>query len=123
MAPAPWCLRFHSRSSVSVFTGADGPSKASHRLKSRFIPYLKTEEQFASFPFPPLGPPQTGQDSTFFWGSSSRALGRSAGSTTVAPFALRISVTSARSIGGGGFILLGIPIRAPFKLSDFRNRV
>ena len=37
--------RFHRR--------ADGPSETSHRLKSRFIPYLKTIEQSASLPLAP----------------------------------------------------------------------
>ena len=34
---------FHSRSSVSDFTGAAAPSDASHALKSRFMPYLNDD--------------------------------------------------------------------------------
>src|SRR2546426_799765 len=45
IAPPLVCAMFHCRSSVSVFTGADGPSVASHLLKSRFIPYLSATEQ------------------------------------------------------------------------------
>ena len=52
------CVMFHCRSSVSVFTGADGPRLFSHRLKSRFIPYLKFTEQFASLPFACSAPEQ-----------------------------------------------------------------
>jgi len=40
-----WAL-LNARSSVSDFTGAEGPSVASHLLKSRFMPYLSTVEPF-----------------------------------------------------------------------------
>ena len=48
--PAASCARFQARSSSSVFTGAEAPSDASHALKSRFMPYLKTIEQSSSRP-------------------------------------------------------------------------
>src|SRR5688500_8545114 len=37
-----------ARSSASVFTGAADPNDASHALKSRFMPYHNTDEQFSS---------------------------------------------------------------------------
>ena len=42
------CAVLNARSSASVFTGAAGPSEASHALKSRFMPYHSTDEQFGS---------------------------------------------------------------------------
>ena len=50
IAPRDTCAVLQLRKSVSVFNGAAGPSDASHALKSRFIPYLNTIEQFASLP-------------------------------------------------------------------------
>ena len=58
IAPALACARFQSRCSFSVLTGADGPSDASHALKSRFMPYLKLIEQFASLPLACSAPEQ-----------------------------------------------------------------
>ena len=56
--PAFLCAVFQSRSSVSDFTGADGPSDASHLLKSRFMPYLNAIEQSLSPPRALLAPEQ-----------------------------------------------------------------
>ncbi len=47
--PTVWVM-FHSRSSVSDFTGAEAPSVASQALKSRFMPYFRTTEQSLSLP-------------------------------------------------------------------------
>ena len=46
---------FQIRRSVSVLTGVDAPRLASHLLKSRFMPYLKTIEQSLSRPRALLG--------------------------------------------------------------------
>src|SRR6266508_2595510 len=94
-APALVCVRFHWRSSVSVLTGAEGPSVASHLLKSRLMPYLKLTEQSASFPFASLQPEQRFQDRKLFLRSLSTTLGMSAGSTITAPCCLRTSIASA----------------------------
>jgi hypothetical protein len=61
-APAFLCAVFHSRSSVSDATGADGPSDESHALKSRFIPYLNVIEQFSSLPRALAAPEQIGHN-------------------------------------------------------------
>src|SRR5262245_65975658 len=61
IAPAFACAWFHSRSPVSVFAGADGPSDFSQMLKSRFMPYLKLTEQPASFPLACSAPEQKSQ--------------------------------------------------------------
>src|SRR5262245_63316730 len=87
-APACACARFHWRNSVRVFTGAVGPRLASHLLKSRFIPYLKTTEQPASMPFAQPVPRHTCQCTEFWFGSWSTMLGLLAGSTTTTPHAL-----------------------------------
>src|SRR5262245_15831466 len=92
--PARWCLRFHSRSSVSDLTGADGPSVASQWLKSRFIPYLRTIEQFASDPLEFPEPEQMLHWSMFCRKSGSIVLGILAGSITIAPSRLRTSMAS-----------------------------
>ncbi len=95
MAPALWCATFHWRSSVSVFTGAFGPSVASHALKSRFIPYLKTIEQSASLPFALSRPLHTLQRRKLSAAAGATTLGTSAGSTTSAPCARRTAMASA----------------------------
>src|SRR5258708_9874602 len=88
-APAFVCVRFHWRSSVSVLTGADGPSEASHLLKSRFMPYLKETEQSASLPFASLQPEQRFHVRQLFFASLSTMLGMSAASVKMAPLALK----------------------------------
>ena len=88
MAPARWWVMFHSRSAVSVLTGALSPSDLSQRLKSRFIPYLNAIEQSASRPLAWSSPPQGFQLRKLFAGTVSTTLGMSAGSTITAPFAL-----------------------------------
>src|SRR5215510_7717153 len=42
------CALLKARRSASVFTGALPPSEARNVLKSRFIPYHNTDEQFGS---------------------------------------------------------------------------
>ena len=69
IAPALACAVFHSRSSVSVFTGAAAPSDFSQLLKSRFIPYFSTTEQSSSLPFALLAPEQPFQRRKLFFGS------------------------------------------------------
>ena len=103
MAPARWCATFHSRSSVSVFTGAAAPSDASHALKSRFMPYLNTTEQSASLPFALSRPPHVDQSRKFFEASVATTLGMSAGSTMTAPCCFRTSMTSAIIFACAGF--------------------
>src|SRR6266545_4170230 len=78
IAPALVCVRFHWRSSVKVLTGAEGPSDASHLLKSRFMPYLKETEQSASFPFASLQPEQMFHERRLLPASLSTTLGMSA---------------------------------------------
>src|SRR5262249_60484846 len=84
-APADACARFHWRNSVSVFTGAVGPRLASHLLKSRFIPYLKTTEHPASLPFAPPVRRHTCQCRELWVGSCATMLGMSAESTQSGP--------------------------------------
>src|SRR2546430_10681113 len=84
-APALACARFQWRSSVSDFTGAAGPRLASHLLKSRFMPYLKTTEHPASAPFGPSVPRQTSQRRKLRLASFSTTLGMSAGYDITAP--------------------------------------
>src|SRR5260370_26383060 len=98
IAPALRCSVFQVRSSVSDFTGADGPSEPSHWLKSRFIPYLNTTEQSESFPFELLAPPQVFQSRRLLPVSSLTTLGISAGSTITAPRRLRVSMASALTL-------------------------
>ena len=69
IAPALACVVFHSRSSVSDFTGADAPSVFSHALKSRFIPYFSTTEQSSSLPLALFAPEQPFQRRKLFFGS------------------------------------------------------
>ena len=95
IAPAFWWATFHWRSSVSVFTGAFGPSVASHALKSRFIPYLNTIEQSASLPFALSRPLHTFQPRKLSAAAGATTLGMSAGSTISAPCALRTAIASA----------------------------
>src|SRR5438045_3243865 len=92
IAPRFLCSLFQSRSSVSDLTGAFGPSDASHLLKSRFIPYLKTTEQFSSCPFPSDDPEQVFHNKMLFAGSGSTTLGMFAGSTMTAPSLRRTSI-------------------------------
>src|SRR5262249_50063475 len=89
------CAELNVRSSVRVLTGALDPSEASHALNSRFIPYLKTTEQFESLPLRPGAPEQMFQRRKLPAGSGSATLGRSAGSTMTAPSRRRISIASA----------------------------
>src|SRR5713226_6060479 len=98
IAPALRCSVFQVRSSVSDFTGAEGPSEPSHLLKSRFIPYLNTTEQSASFPFELLAPPQVLQSRRLLAVSLLTTLGISAGSTITAPWRLSISTASAMTL-------------------------
>ena len=98
---------FHARSSVSVLTGADAPSVLSQALKSRFMPYLNTTEQFASLPFAPSTPEQMPHFRKFLSASCSTMLGMSAGSTITAPCAL-----STVDRLGHQFGLLGIQAAA-----------
>ncbi len=95
IAPAFACAVFHCRSSVSVFTGAEGPSVFSQRLKSRFIPYLKFTEQLSSLPFACSAPEQKSHAAKLSFGSFAARLGTSAGSTTIAPCAFRMAIASA----------------------------
>ena len=88
------CARFHCRSSVSVLTGADAPRLLSHRLKSRFIPYLKFTEQPWSLPLAWSAPEQKSQAAKFSAGSFAARLGTSAGSTTIAPCAFSTAIAS-----------------------------
>src|SRR5258705_8122358 len=88
------CASFHSRNSVSDFTGASGPSVASQALKSRFIPYLSTLEQFWSLPFPSPDPEQVFHNTKLLAGSLSTTLGISAGSTITAPCLRRTAIAS-----------------------------
>src|SRR5919204_5389524 len=94
MAPAFVWVMFHWRSSVSVLTGADGPSVASHLLKSRFIPYFRITEQSASLPLASFTPEQLFHERKLFFGSLSTTLGMSAGSTTTAPCCFRTAIAS-----------------------------
>ena len=87
--------RLKSRSSVSVLTGALGPSERSHALKSRFMPYLNTTEQALSLALAPTAPEQMFQVRKFLSGSGSTTLGMSAGSTMTAPSRRRTSMASA----------------------------
>ncbi len=89
MAPARWWATFHRRNSASVFTGAAAPSEASHALKSRFMPYLNTTEQSASFPFALSSPPQVDQLRKFDSRSLVITLGMSAGSTMIGSLLLQ----------------------------------
>src|SRR5437660_846702 len=96
-APAFVWVRFHWRSSVKVLTGAEGPSDASHLLKSRFMPYLNVIEQSASLPFASFQPEQVFQERKLLFASLSTMLGMSAGSTRTAPWCLRTAIASAIS--------------------------
>ena len=95
IAPAFWCAVFHAISSFSVFTGAAGPSDASHVLKSRFMPYLKTTEQFSSLPRPSFTPEHGFHSMKLFFGSLSTMLGMSAGSTMIAPCCFSTAIASS----------------------------
>ena len=86
---------FHSRSIVSVLTGTPLPNVASHALKSRFIPYLNTIEQFASSPFALSSPAHGLQFRKFSAESVAVTLGMSAGSTITAPCALSTAIASS----------------------------
>src|SRR5258708_36423013 len=94
MGPAGVWARLKLRNSVNVFTGAVGPSEASHLLKSRFMPYLNTIEQDSSLPFAFSRPEQVFHLSRLFCGSLEITLGISAGSTMTAPLCLRIAMAS-----------------------------
>src|SRR2546430_15500127 len=97
-APALACARFQWRSSVSDFTGAAGPRLASHLLKSRFMPYLKTTEHPASAPFGPSVPRQTSQRRKLRVWSFSTTAGISGG--------LAVDGAPALGTGGGGPLAL-----------------
>src|ERR1041385_1670431 len=94
MAPAVVWVMFHWRSSVSDFTGADGPRVASHALKSRFIPYFRTTEQSLSFPLELLTPEHWFHSAKFWSGSGLMMLGMLAGSTISAPCSRRTAMAS-----------------------------
>src|SRR5581483_8831788 len=81
MEPAAVWERLNFRSSASDLTGADGPKVASHLLKSRFMPYLNTIEQFSSCPLASLAAEQVFHRIRLSSGVSERTLGISAGST------------------------------------------
>src|SRR5512140_1744719 len=89
IAPARWCATFHSRSSVSDFTGALAPSDWSQVLKSRFMPYLNAIEQLASRPLAFSRPLHGLQLRKLLLAFVSTTLGMSAGSTIVAPCCFR----------------------------------
>src|SRR5229473_7447853 len=95
IAPAAAWAILKLRSSVSDFTGAAGPSEASHWLKSRFMPYLSTIEQSSSLPLAFARPEQVFHLSALFCGFAERTLGMSAGSTTTTPRCLRIAIASS----------------------------
>src|SRR5437870_8873279 len=102
MALRDGCARLKFLSSVNVLIGAPGPRVDNHLLKSRFIPYLNTTEQLASFSLRPSTPEHVLHSKKLAAGSGSRMLGISAGSTIVAPSRLRTSIASAMSLAGSG---------------------
>ena len=79
IVPRVVCAVLKLRKSVSVLTGAAGPSDASQALKSRFIPYLNTIEQLSSLPRALSAPEQVFQVRKLFFASGSTTLGISAG--------------------------------------------
>src|SRR5688572_26185890 len=93
------CAVLNARRSASVLTGAAGPSDASQSLKSLFMPYHSTDEQFGSLG-PLLHPPP--QSRKLFFGSWFTTLGMSA-STMVAPSFFMISIASAIDLACGSF--------------------
>src|SRR6185436_1571073 len=97
------CARFHSLKAVRDATGAELSNDASHALKSRFIPYFNTTEQPLSRPFAFSLPLQIDHWRKLFAASGSRTLGRSDGSTTVAPCFLRIAIASSISAARSAF--------------------
>src|SRR5579871_3787935 len=94
MAPAAVWARLNLRSLVRECKGAEGPSDASHRLKSLFMPYLKTTEHPSSLPFAFSTPEHVFHLNIFFAGSVATTLGISAGSTTVAPWRFNAAIAS-----------------------------
>src|SRR3954466_10772583 len=103
IAPAFACAVFHSRSSVNDLSGAAEPSDFSQALKSRFIPYLRTTEQSSSLPLAFVTPEHWPQRRKLFLGSGSTTLGMFAGSTMIAPCALRTAIASSIAFFCSGF--------------------
>ena len=94
IAPRGALARLNQRSSDSVLNGAAFPSEASHALKSRFMPYVKSVEQFALRPLRSSTPPHVFHSRKFRVVSAVTTLGMFAGSTMVAPSCLSAAIAS-----------------------------
>src|SRR5439155_3716196 len=81
----------------------DGPRDDSHLLKSRFMPYFSTTEQFSSFPLASFAPEHCPRSTKLFFGSLSTTLGISAGSTTTAPCCLSTAIASVMTLAWSAF--------------------
>ena len=74
MAPA-WRARCSIRAARSASSRRRRAERCSKALKSRFMPYLKTTEQFSSLPLASLSPAQMAHSRKLFCGSGRRRSG------------------------------------------------